>query len=185
MLNMPQYINIFDSQTEEYHPSFQTFLNHTCQKQKTKQWLNQMVSILPSWRIFIDAGAGNGAVTAWFADAFDRTIAIEANESLRTAHKNKYPRIEVLSEGILKAAIADSGDFVLCSHVFYHIDEADWLRTLLNDLLRVYRWLECRWWCSSTANRSICECCSIFSARASICSPWPGHFKVKKTIVTR
>lgn len=124
---MPQRVNVYDSQTSEYHQAFQAFLDHTDQKVKAQQWLNRLVKMLPSRHVFIDVGAGNGKVTSWFIDSFDQTIAIEPNESLRAELKKNCPQIEVLPERILDAKIADSGDFVLCSHVLYHIDDGEWM----------------------------------------------------------
>ena len=129
-MSMPQLVNEYDSQTGEYHHAFQTFLDHTDQKLKAQQWLNRFVKTLPLRRVFIDVGAGNGIVTSWFIDLFDQTIAIEPNESLRAELRKKCPQIEVFPEGILNARIADSGDFVLCSHVLYYIDSAEWIFTL-------------------------------------------------------
>lgn len=129
-MNSPQPITVYSSQSSEYHHAFQTFLNHTDQKAKAHQWLNGFVERLPSRQIFIDVGAGNGLVTSWFTDAFDQTIALEPNASLRAELKNNCPLAEVFSEGIMEAAIMDSGDFVLCSHVLYYIDGLDWMPTL-------------------------------------------------------
>jgi hypothetical protein len=80
-MSMSQRINVYDSQSKEYHHAFQVFLDHTDQKLKAQQWLNRLVQTLPLRRVFIDAGAGNGKVTAWFTDAFNQTIALEPNES--------------------------------------------------------------------------------------------------------
>lgn len=129
-MTIPQLVNLYDSQTSEYHQAFQAFLDHTDQKLKAQQWLNRIVTMLPARRVFIDIGAGNGKVTSWFIDSFDHTIATEPNDSLRAELKKNCPQIEVLPESILNAKIADSGDFVLCSHVLYHIDSAEWMFTL-------------------------------------------------------
>jgi hypothetical protein len=52
-------IAVYDSLTPEYHRAFEIFLNHTDQKLKAQQWLNDLVDRLPCKDIFIDAGAGN------------------------------------------------------------------------------------------------------------------------------
>jgi hypothetical protein len=129
-MNTSQTINVYGSHTSEYHHAFHTFLNHTDQKSKAHQWLNGFVENLPSKRVFIDVGAGNGLVTSWFIDSFTHTIAIEPNASLRAELEINCPLIEVFPEGIMDVAIADWGDFVLCSHVFYYIDEPEWMLTL-------------------------------------------------------
>ena len=123
-------IAVYDSQSPEYHRAFEIFLNHTDQKLKAQNWLNDLVDRLPRRRIFIDAGAGNGKVTAWFTDRFERTIAIEPNESLRSELMRQCLGAEVVGERILDAKIAVAGDLILCSHVFYYIDVSQWMATL-------------------------------------------------------
>jgi SAM-dependent methyltransferase len=123
-------IAIFDSQGEAYRQAFQTFLDHTDQKEQARGWLNRLVDTLPRRRVFIDAGAGNGKVTAWFTGRFERTLAIEPNPHLRRELAESCPNAELIADGILTADLAASADFVLCSHVFYYIDRAAWLATL-------------------------------------------------------
>jgi SAM-dependent methyltransferase len=123
-------IAVYDSLTPEYHRAFEIFLNHTDQKLKAQQWLNDLVDRLPCKDIFIDAGAGNGKVTAWFAERFGRTIAIEPNASLRSELTRACPAAEVVGEGILDAKVSAAGDLILCSHVFYYIDASEWMATL-------------------------------------------------------
>ena len=123
-------ITVYDSQSREYHQAFQVFLDHTDQKLKAQQWLNNLIDHLPSRHVFIDAGAGNGKVTAWFTERFGRTIAIEPNASLRRELKRACPTADLIPEHILNAKIEIAGDLVLCSHVFYYIHASEWMRTL-------------------------------------------------------
>ena len=57
-----EHIRVFDSQGEAYKQAFQIFLDHTDQKRNAKRWLQQVVDDLPTRKVFIDAGAGNGEV---------------------------------------------------------------------------------------------------------------------------
>ena len=123
-------IGVYNSQSREYHQAFQVFLDHTDQKLKAQQCLSNLIDHLPSRRVFIDAGAGNGKVTAWFTERFDRTIAIESNASLRRDLKRACPTADLISEQILNAKIGTAGDLILCSHVFYYIHASEWMRTL-------------------------------------------------------
>lgn len=132
-----ELIEIFDSQGETYRTAFQTFLDHTDQKEQARKRLIRLVEALPARRSFIDAGAGNGKVTAWFIDYFERTIAIEPNPHLRDELRRVCSSAEILADGILAARPAAAGDLVLCSHVFYYINQADWLPTLT----RLASWL--------------------------------------------
>ena len=130
-------IAVYDSQSREYHDAFQVFLDHTDQKLKAQEWLSDLVDRLPSRRVFVDAGAGNGKVTAWFTERFGRTIAIEPNASLRHDLERACPSAEIIPEQILNAEIATAGDLILCSHVFYYIDASEWMR----NLARLASWL--------------------------------------------
>ena len=123
-------IQIFDSQSASYKHAFQTFLDHTDQKRNAKRWLEQIVDTLPSRRVFIDAGAGNGEVTRALTGAFDRTIAIEPNAYLLQQLQEAAPRAELIADSILKAQPPAQGDLVLCSHVLYYIPPEDWLAHL-------------------------------------------------------
>jgi len=131
-------IKIYDSQSSEYHQVFQFFLDHTDEKEKTIQWLKQVVEGLPSRQLFIDAGAGDGGMTAWLSDWFQHTIALEPNEVLRAKLKKNCPQIEVWPEMILQATLpAREASFVLCSHVFYYVHHEAWMA----NLERLVSWL--------------------------------------------
>lgn len=124
-------IEVFDSQGEAYQTAFQTFLAHTDQKEQARRRLDQLVAGLPQREAFIDAGAGNGKVTAWFVERFARTIAIEPNSHLREELARACPTAEVLAGGIVEATPPALGDLVLCSHVFYYLDSEAWMPTLI------------------------------------------------------
>jgi len=125
-----QAITVYGSQSEAYHRAFKVFLDHTDQKANARAWLQDLVRSLLSRRVFIDAGAGNGQVTAWFVPSFERTIAIEPNDSLRDELRRACPSAEVIAEPILEAKPSATADLVLCSHVFYYIERAEWMATL-------------------------------------------------------
>ncbi|WP_165232118.1 methyltransferase domain-containing protein [Aquisphaera insulae] len=124
------YVREFDSRGEDYHRAFAVFLAHTDQKTRLKGWIDEAVAGLPRRATFIDAGAGTGQVTAWYVDAFDSTIAIEPNPSLRDELARACPTAEVLSTGLIEAAPSRAADLVLCSHVFYYVDRDAWLANL-------------------------------------------------------
>lgn len=123
-------IQVFDSQGERYKQAFQVFLDHTDQKRNAKRWLQQVVDAMPVRQVLIDAGAGNGAVTRAFAEAFDCTIAIEPNVYLLSQLQQAIPHAEVIAAPILAAKPAVKGDLVLCSHMFYYIPPEEWLAHL-------------------------------------------------------
>ena len=123
-------LNVYDSQGDEYSRAFGVFLAHTDSKAKAAAWLEQEIEGLASRDVFIDAGAGNGQITARLAPRFQKTIAIEPNPTFREALQKSCPGVELLPVPIDQARPNSQADFVLCSHVFYHIDRADWAETL-------------------------------------------------------
>src|SRR5437879_13667034 len=94
-------IAVYDSQSREYHQAFQVFLDHTDQKLKAQKWLTDLIDSLPSRRVFIDAGAGNGMVSTLFTERFGRTIAIEPNASLRSELKRAIQTEPAITKKIL------------------------------------------------------------------------------------
>ena len=84
-------VRVYDSQSVASHQAFQVFLEHTDQKVNARRWLDALVQTLPVRRAFLDAGAGNGQVTAWFLEQFERTIAIEPSPSLSAELRRTCP----------------------------------------------------------------------------------------------
>lgn len=127
---MTALVKNFNSDTEDYHRAFQCFLDHTDQKDKAKEWLDSFVGALPERRVFVDAGAGNGKVTAWYTNHFDATVALEPNPSLFDSLCEACPEAEVHPDTILGSKLKTSADFILASHVFYYIPKEEWLDNL-------------------------------------------------------
>jgi SAM-dependent methyltransferase len=136
-MNSSTHVNVYDSQSAAYHRAFQVFLDHTDQKAKAREWLDHLVQGLPARDLFIDAGAGNGKVTVWYSDQFQRTVAIEPNPHLCAELRRTCPTAEVLPTTILAAQPPGPADLVLCSHVLYYIPEAE----RLLHLERLASWL--------------------------------------------
>jgi SAM-dependent methyltransferase len=119
-------ILVYDSQSVAYHDAFQVFLDHTDQKVTARRRLDKLIQALPARHAFVDAGAGNGQVTAWFHGQFERTIAIEPSPSLNAELRQTCPDAEVLATKILEAEPGVLADLVLCSHVLYYIPQSEW-----------------------------------------------------------
>jgi len=120
------FVKAYDSSSEDYREAFHLFLGHTDQKATARQWLDGMFGALPYRRRFIDAGAGTGSVTAWLTDSFEHTLALEPNPSLCHELRRACPGIEVREETIMDATPSEAADLVLCSHVLYYVDPAQW-----------------------------------------------------------
>lgn len=128
--SMSARVHLYHTQTEQYQRAFQTFLEHTDQKTQARAWLQRYVEGLPSRRVFLDVGAGNGQVTAWLMGNFQRTLALEPSPVLREALKQACPAIEVFSDPVEEAHPTAAADLVLCSHVLYHIPPQAWCDVL-------------------------------------------------------
>ena len=124
------HVSVYDSLGSEYERAFGVFLAHTDQKDKAREWLDRAVERLPMRRQMVDAGAGTGKVTAWFAPLFKQTIAIEPNSHLRTHLAANCPEAEIVPCTILDCALDPLADFVLASHIFYYIPAGDWQANL-------------------------------------------------------
>ena len=120
-------IRIFNSQGKSHKKALQTFLDCTNQKRNVRHWLHDVINRLPTRKVFIDAGAGNGEVTKALARHFTRTIAIESNIYFLDQLQHTLPRAEVIGLPILAAQPATQGDLILCSHAFYYIPRDEWL----------------------------------------------------------
>jgi SAM-dependent methyltransferase len=126
-MNDIQTVRVYDSQGVAYHHAFQVFLDHTDQKANARRRLDELVRSLPERRVFVDAGAGNGQVTAWFLGQFARTIAVEPSPSLGDELRRACTGAEVLPVKILEAQPAAPADLALCSHVLYYVEQKEWL----------------------------------------------------------
>ena len=126
-----QSLNVYHSQSKEYEDAFKFYLEHSNEKIKTHEWLNQLVKRLPSRQLMVDAGAGYGLTTALFTDYFAQSIAVEPNDSFIEQLKKNCPTVEVQHRTILEADLpSGSADLVLCLHVFYHIVQEEWMTNL-------------------------------------------------------
>ncbi|MDQ1493237.1 MAG: hypothetical protein QOJ23_5751 [Actinomycetota bacterium] len=119
-------VKAYDSLSDDYHQAFGLFLDHTDQKTRANEWLDRMVGSLPLRRTFIDAGAGTGKVTAWLAERFENTVALEPNAALRRELRRACPGIDVRQEAIMDAKPPELAELVLCSHVLYYIPPQEW-----------------------------------------------------------
>lgn len=126
-----QPINVYESHSSQYVEAFELYTRHCSEQQKATAWLKELVERLPSKRLFVDAGAGQGFKTEPLTDMFEQTIAIEPNQFLRQQLRQRCPQIEIEPHSIMQAEILPgSADLVLCAHVFYFVAQEEWLEHL-------------------------------------------------------
>lgn len=131
-------ISAFSPDSEDYRRAFDCFLSHTDQKRVMLAELARLCDALAKRDVLIDAGAGNGILATWLADRFRRVIAIGPSECLRRQIPGNCPRAEILPQTILEADPGCCASLVLCSHVFYHVEQSGWLA----HLERMASWLD-------------------------------------------
>ncbi|MEV6841255.1 methyltransferase domain-containing protein [Streptomyces sp. NPDC051133] len=130
MLSPSPTVQVFDSLSASYREAFEAFLAHTDQKVNAQAFLSRVVSGLPSRRLFIDVGAGEGGTTRHLAPDFLRTVAVEPSVHLHEALGRACPQAVIVAEPVADAKITERADLVLCSHVLYYLPRAEWVATV-------------------------------------------------------
>src|SRR5579871_3804920 len=132
-----KFVTAFSSDSPAYKTAFQAFLDHTDQKANAFAWLSGEIERLPRRATFIDAGAGNGQLTARLVPRFDQVIAIEPNSSLVQELRTTCPTAKVIDRTIADATPPAQADFILCSHILYYLPLEEWLP----NTMRLADWL--------------------------------------------
>jgi hypothetical protein len=127
---MPDWVRTYASSSAEYQEAFKVFLAHTDEKAKIRHHLDGVIASLPERRTLIDVGAGNGTLTSWAGERFDKTIAIEPNPSLRDDLTRRCPRANVIPHRLAEVNFPPIGDLILCSHVLYYVRQEEWFPSL-------------------------------------------------------
>ena len=128
---MPDWVRTYTSSSVDYQQAFDVFLAHTDEKTKIRDHLDSLIASLPVRRTLIDVGAGNGALTYWAGERFEKTIAIEPNPSLREGLTRRCPHAEVIPHQLAVVNRPLAGDLILCSHVLYYLAQQEWLPSLM------------------------------------------------------
>ncbi|MBK2126273.1 class I SAM-dependent methyltransferase [Fangia hongkongensis] len=88
---------------------------------------DNVLSDLSNNTAYLDIGAGDGKITCQIAPYFKEIMAIEPNpvffEGLRGTKDAKC-----IEADFLQVTLTGKYDFILCSHVLYHVDPKDWTR---------------------------------------------------------
>ncbi|MFH8294346.1 class I SAM-dependent methyltransferase [Streptomyces sp. NPDC018059] len=125
------------SDEDAYREAFNLFLAGTDQKTRTHAYLCQVIDRLPTRRLFLDVGPGEGTMTRGIAPRFERTVCIEPNRSMRHALADTCPDAWVLAEPVLQADPGVTADLALLSHVLYYVPRPQWMATVL----RIMEWI--------------------------------------------
>lgn len=90
--------------------------------------IGEVIADLRQRRRFLDVGAGGGDLTIPLAQAFHETTIVEPNTAQVEFLRRRYPHFKLHNTTWADAQLgAERFDFILCSHVLYYLDEADWM----------------------------------------------------------
>ncbi len=120
-----------EQKSQQYDEAFRLFLQHTDQKSTLLEWLDSLLDTLPAGGHLVDAGAGDGTLTVKLAPRFDSVTVIEPNTTFCAQFGKKLPDAQVIAKTMEEAFASESrleADFLVCSHLLYHVN--DWLGTL-------------------------------------------------------
>ncbi len=109
----------------EYGDVENVFINNTSHKDLLVQFVrSKILPQLVSKKSFLDIGAGPGEITKILTAYFDSTTVVEPNPTYRS----DYKRLGFLTHirNFQDEKLENSFDFILCSHVLYHLDRKDW-----------------------------------------------------------
>ncbi|SHG21129.1 class I SAM-dependent methyltransferase [Streptoalloteichus hindustanus] len=121
----------------DYRDAFTTFLAGTDEKELAHPYLLRVVANLPSRRVLLDVGAGDGTTTRLLGPHFERTLCVEPSAPMRELLRRSCPDAVVLSQSVLDAEVDVPVDLALLSHVLYYVPEERWASTVL----RIMGWL--------------------------------------------
>ncbi len=158
----------------EYGGVEDVFINNTNHKDLLVRFVRSKIfPQLNSKKTFLDIGAGPGKITKILATYFDSTTVIEPNPVYKSAYEKFgfFAKIgNFQDEGLEKVF-----DFILCSHVLYHIARKDWAFFLKT----IYRSL-------SPGGRGLVVLVAPrgdwHKLRTSICSRYSSSFEAEKVL---
>ncbi|MFF2949894.1 class I SAM-dependent methyltransferase [Kitasatospora sp. NPDC057965] len=123
-------VRVLDVAGPDYRRAFELFLAGTDEKPLTHARLGEVVAGLDHRRMLLDVGAGEGRTTAYLAQYFERTVAVEPSAAMREKLRLACPDALVLPEPVGAAEPPGPADLVHLSHVLYYVPPRDWLPTV-------------------------------------------------------
>ncbi|MFF2662797.1 class I SAM-dependent methyltransferase [Kitasatospora sp. NPDC058032] len=123
-------VRVLDVAGSDYRRAFELFLAGTDEKPLTHARLGEVVAGLDQRRMLLDVGAGEGRTTAYLAQYFERTVAVEPSAAMREKLRLACPDALVLPEPVGAAEPPGPADLVHLSHVLYYVPPRDWLPTV-------------------------------------------------------
>lgn len=113
---------------EVFRKQFELFIRSSTDKRVELMKIGEVIADLRHRRRFLDVGAGGGDLTIPLAQSFHETTIVEPNTAQVEFLRRRYPHFKLHNTTWADVELgADRYDFILCSHVLYYLDEADWI----------------------------------------------------------
>lgn len=115
----------------EYQRQLAVFVKSSTEKGIELIKIGEIIAGLAKRKYFLDIGAGGGDLTIPISQSFDETTVVEPNEKQANFFKKRCPHFKVYNNFWENVDLAPRRfDFILCSHVLYYIEEAQWITTI-------------------------------------------------------
>ncbi|WP_192485256.1 MULTISPECIES: class I SAM-dependent methyltransferase [Cysteiniphilum] len=109
---------------EQYANIYKILQKHDNSKQIIDHITKEILPTINCNR-FLDIGAGEGKITKKISPHFNNTLAIEPNPTYASLLKS-IDNLTVINQTFQEVKLTEQYNFILCSHVLYHVDEKDW-----------------------------------------------------------
>jgi SAM-dependent methyltransferase len=111
-----------------FQKQLELFIRSSTDKRIELVKIGEVIADLRHRRRFLDVGAGSGDLTIPLAQTFHETTIVEPNTAQIEFLRRRYPHFRLHNVTWSDADLgADRFDFILCSHVLYYLDKADWM----------------------------------------------------------
>ncbi|WP_116963610.1 class I SAM-dependent methyltransferase [Fastidiosibacter lacustris] len=114
---------------KQYAEIYKILQKHDNSKQIITHIQNTILPYIEK-QYFLDIGAGEGKITQHFISQFQNNTAIEPNSNYTKILQN-FPQLTVINDIFQNTFLSHKYNFILCSHVMYHVAEQEWERFVL------------------------------------------------------
>jgi SAM-dependent methyltransferase len=124
-------MTFMDQGSTEYLEAFSTLLRGTRSEFSPEDVCRVLTANLPGFGSCVDWGCGTGERTAFLAQRFERTYAVDPYVVMCDATAANVPSAIMIQDSVKDATLPEKVDFALLCHVLYHLPDSEWAATVL------------------------------------------------------